>query len=510
MKGRRIASIKTAAAPTGGWNARDNLGEMNPKDAVILDNLIPMTTQVALRDGSADHVTGITGEVETLAVYRKADGSNQMFGAAGSSIYDVTAAGTVGAAVQSGLSNARFQTTNFATSGGKFLWLVNGADSPRLYDGTTWTSVTGVSVPAITGVTTSKLVHVNVFQRRLWFTELDSFRIWYLPVDTNGGAASSFDLAPLFSQGGYLVGMGTWTLDSGSGMDDHAVFLSSEGQIAVYQGTDPTDATKWGLVGVYSVGSPIGRRCFASYASDLLIISKDGVLPMSKALASSRVTTAISITDKISQPTTLATTVYETNYGWELAVFPEQNLLILNVPVTGGSQQFVMYTINGSWCRFTGWDATCFVRMGSQLFFGTTGKVVQALVGTSDSGVNIDFEALPSFQYHGGMGLKRYTMARPIIATDNPSLGILLGLNVDFDQTAPVGVPTFPPVSTAVWDASTWDSGLWAGDLTIKKGWQTIGGVGYCAAIHIKGSTGSAQVWWQSTDYVYEMGSGFV
>lgn len=506
----RVASIKTAPAPVGGWNARDGLAAMSPKDAVILDNMVPMTTQVVLRSGSADYVTGLPGVVETLAVYSKADGSNQMFAGCSGSIYDVTTAGVVGAPVQTGFSNTRFQTTNFATTGGKFLWMVNGADSPRLWDGSTWVAVTNASVPAITGVTTSTLVNVNVFQRRLWFVERDSFRAWYLPVDSNGGAAASFDLSPLFGMGGYLVAMGTWTIDSGSGMDDHAVFISSEGQIAVYQGTDPTDPTKWALKGVYTVGQPVGRRCITQYASDLLIISKDGLLPMSKALASSRVTTNVSITDKIQSAVTQATSIYGTNFGWETQIYPDENLLIINVPVTGGSQQFVMFTINDSWCRFTGWDAATFTRMGTNLFFGTNGKVIQAWTGTSDSGADINFEGLASFQYHGGMNLKRYTMARPIVSTDNPAIGILLGLNLDFDQTAPTGVPSFAPVNTAVWDTSTWDSGIWAGDLTIRKDWQTVGGVGYCAALHIKGSTPSSQLRWQSTDYVYEVGRGFV
>lgn len=506
----RVASIKTAPAPVGGWNARDGLASMSPKDAVIMDNMIPMTTQVVLRSGSADYATGLPGVVETLAVYSKADGSNQMFAGCAGSIYDVTSAGAVGAPVQTGFSNTKFQTANYATTGGKFLWMVNGADSPRLWDGSAWVTVTGASVPAITGVTTSTLISVNVFQRRLWFVERDSFRVWYLPVDSNGGPAASYDLAPLFSMGGYLMAMGTWTIDSGSGMDDHAVFISSEGQIAVYQGTDPTDPTKWALKGVYTVGQPVGRRCITQYASDLLIISKDGLLPMSKALASSRVTTNVSITDKIQSAVTQATSIYGTNFGWETQIYPDENLLIINVPITGGAQQFVMFTINDSWCRFTGWDASTFTRMGTNLFFGTNGKVVQAWTGTSDSGADINFEALTSFQYHGGMNLKRYTMARPIVSTDNPAIGILLGLNLDFDQTAPTGVPSFAPVNTAVWDVSTWDSGVWAGDLTIRKDWQTVGGVGYCAALHIKGSTPSSQLRWQSTDYVYELGRGFV
>ena len=138
--GRRIASTVTFPAPTGGWNARDALASMGKGDAVILDNFVPKTTEVILRPGSSDHVTGITGTVETLSVYAKANGSYQMFAAAGTAIYDVTVAGAVGAAVQSGLSNARWQTVNFATAGGKFTVWVNGADAARYWDGSAWTN----------------------------------------------------------------------------------------------------------------------------------------------------------------------------------------------------------------------------------------------------------------------------------------------------------------------------------------------------------------------------------
>lgn len=508
MKGRRTAQINTVSAPTGGWNSRDSLAAMAPGDAVILDNFVPSPTQCKLRYGSTNHVTGITGTVETLAVYNKADGTSTMFAAAGSAIYDVSIAGPVGAAVQSGLSNARFQTVNYAATSGKYIYFVNGADSARLWNGTAWVTVTGASSPAITGVTTSTLVHVNVFQRRLWFVQKDTFKVWYLPVDSIGGAALSFDFSALFRQGGYLMAMGTWTLDSGTGMDDHAVFMSSEGEIAVYRGTDPNSAATWYLVGVYTVGQPIGRRCYTNYASDLLIISKDGVLPMSKALASSRVTTGISISDKIQLAMTDAITNYGANFGWELALFPEENLLIMNVPVTTGAEQYVMNTLNGSWCRFTGWLASAFARMGSSLYFGGDGAVVKAWSGFTDLDAPINAEALTSFQYHGGVNQKRYTMARPIIAVDSTNIGILLGLNLDFDITAPSGVPSLNPVTVSLWDVAVWDSSAWAGELSIVKNWQTIGGVGMCAGLHIKLAAQNTKLQWQSVDYVYETGVG--
>jgi len=304
------------------------------------------------------------------------------------------------------------------------------------------------------------------------------------------------------------MAMGTWTIDSGSGMDDHAVFFTSEGQVAVYQGIDPSTAAGFVLVGVYDIGEPVTRNCFVKYGSDLLLICRDGVQPLSAALQSSRVSTKVSITDKIQQAMSDATGTYASSYGWQLQVFPEKNALILNVPVTGGQQQFVMNTLSGAWCRFLGWNASCFVQSQSRLYFGTNGKVCEAWTGSNDSGSAITGNALASFQYHGGMVQKRYTMVRPIITTDSPSVGVLLRLNVDFDIQEPVGSPTFSPTTSATWDSSLWDTGIWSGGFTLRKDWNTIGGIGYCAALYLKVQTNSAQLRWQSVDYVAEAGTG--
>ena len=63
------SSTVTVAAPTGGWNARDALGAMDPLDAVTLQNWWPGTNSVLLRKGYTNHATGLPGQVETLMVY---------------------------------------------------------------------------------------------------------------------------------------------------------------------------------------------------------------------------------------------------------------------------------------------------------------------------------------------------------------------------------------------------------------------------------------------------------
>ena len=170
----------------------------------------------------------------------------------------------------------------------------------------------------------------------------------------SGGAALALDLSNLCQRGGYLVTMATWSYDNGRGMDDYAVFVTSEGEVIVYQGTDPASSATWSLVGVYAIGTPLGRRCAVKYGGDLLLITKDGVVPMSKVQTSTIVTSRATITDKIQSAVSEATTLYGANDGWQIQVFPPENMLLLNVPVSSTTQeQYVMNTITGAWCNFS-------------------------------------------------------------------------------------------------------------------------------------------------------------
>jgi hypothetical protein len=371
------------------------------------------------------------------------------------------------------------------------------------------TTVTGTVSPfqnfTITGVDPTLFINCAIFKSRLWFVEKNSMRVWYMPTLSIGGVASPIDLSSLFNRGGYLMAMGDWSLDAGYGMDDYAVFISSEGQVAVYKGTDPSTVANWSLVGVYEIGSPVGRRCLMKYAGDLTLICQDGLSPLSKSLMSSRINTVEMMTDKIQNAIGEYITSYGSNFGWETHIFPKQNMLLLNVPTSSGtSYQLVMNTISGAWSQFIGWNAACFELHGDQLYFGSNGVVCKAWDTQADNGTNINFEAQQSFNYFGQSSqLKQLKMLRPIISTDgNPSL--LLGVNVDFDTSAPTGIPSFSPnpTSQAIWDSSVWDSAVWVGGLVIKKDWQTCFALGYCLSAHLLGSGLNIHFRWAATDYL--------
>ena len=498
------ALTRSLAACVGGWNDRDSLAQMDEKDAVILANFFPKPSRVVLRKGSAAWVTGITGQVESLMGYRPQTGTAALFAAAGTSFYNVTSSGAVGAAVVTGLTNARWQHVNMATSGGNFLMALNGADKLRGWNGSAWWA-DGDGTHDISGVDTATCIFPALFKRRLWMVQKNTLKVWYLPVDSIAGAATSIDFGPIMSRGGSLVAMADWSLDAGVGIDDYAAFISDQGEIAIYKGSDPSSATTWALVGVFYVGAPVGNRPVCSFAGDVLLIGKDGLVPLSKALMSSRVNTQISLTDKIQNTVSSATTSYAANFGWQVLLFPGENMVLLNVPVASGAQeQYVMNTISGAWCRFTGWPANCFELYGNELYFGMNGKVCKAWTGTSDQGNAITAEALQAFSYFGSRGtLKEWTLARPLIAIDNTT-SFLFGLNTDFDETAPTGVPTFVQITGSTWNSGTWGTATWSGDPALQKLWQTVYGIGNCAAVHIIATSATASLEWSATDFAYK------
>lgn len=499
QKNRAIS--RSFSAPTGGWNARDSIADMDQLDAVILTNFFPSTTTVDLRDGYSKFSTGYGAQVETVLSY-SGGAINKLFGIAAGSVYDATAGGAIGAAAIAGLNNSRWQYVNVATTGGNYIFMVNGVDSAYTFDGTTWAN------PVITNVTSSNLIGVNIFKGRVWFIEQSTLKAWYLPTGAIAGAAASLDLSSFCPHGGYLMAMATWTIDAGYGVDDLAVFITSNGDCLVYRGTDPSSSTTWALVGVWWLGSPIGRRCFVKYKGDLLLITQDGLLALSTALQSSRLNPRVALTDKILNAMSVAINANSGHFGWCVLPCAKQNALILNVPIQEGSsqQQYVMNTITGAWCNFMNWPANVFELFGDDVYFGATNFIAKAFDTQADAGQAINTGALQAFSYFGSPGqLKRFTMIRPTFyASSAPS--IYGQVNVEFDTSPATAVLSVGTNTAGAWDSGTWDSATWGSDLTLSRVWQGTTGIGYAGAPNIVTSTTGIQLQWISTDVVMEAG----
>lgn len=475
-------------ASTRGLNLLDGIAAMKPADALVLDNWFPEQTYLRVRGGRTEYATGITGGVQTIMEWAGPTG-HQAFAASPSAIYDISAAGAVGAPVVSGLGNGYWQTVMMTTAGGAFLVAANGDDDVRNYDGTTWTT------PAITNVTSANLNFVAVHKRRLWFVENNSTKAWYLPVSSIAGAASAVQLGEQFTNGGRLVAIGSVSRDGGSGSDDYVAFVSSKGQVAVFQGDDPSSADTWALVGVYDNAPPIGNRCVANIAGDLAIFTEAAVVSTRQLIASGRESAErSSISNRIDLGIVAAYASYGALTGWQLISYPRYRMAVFNVPTAADTAfQFVVNTQTGAWCTYgflaSPLNAACWGIYNEQPYYGTSGGTVYlAESGYSDAGAGITAQVKTSFQPYGkSAGVARMTMVQPLFSAGGQPVP-QIRVNVDYQEAQPLSTDAFPLTPGAaggIWDVSLWDVAQWGADTAPYNYWYAATGIGTVASVNM-------------------------
>ena len=406
----------------------------------------------------------------------------------------------------SGATESNYNGTYVITVTGGSAFTYTMATAPSA-DATVVGSYTTIG---ITGVNSNTFINVNLFKNRLYFTEKDTLTCWYLDVDSIGGPASPLYFGGIARNSGYLQAMGTWTLDAGQGADDYAVFVTSMGEVIVYNGTDPDSAETWALKGVWQLGQTFSRRCFFKWSGDLLLLTKDGLVPLASALQSSRLDPRVNLTDKIYFAVSQAATLYSDLFGWQINYYASANMLILSIPTSSGMEQFVMHNITKAWGRFTDIQAYCWEVTGdSNMNFGGNGIVGLFYEGYSDNGTNITATAQQAYSYYERPGqLKRFMMVRPILQSTGGVPNVVCGLSVDFDTQSQLGAVQFNPstLTDGVWDTSRWDQANWSGGLITTKVWQGVTGLGFAGSINLNVASRGIELHWASTDYVMEAG----
>jgi len=522
MAGTGSATPMSIPASIKGWDQISSLANMDPDHAVQLDNWVPRPGYLEIRRGCRSWASGVgtsSSPVETVMAYNSPNLTNsKLFAWGAGAIYDVTAGGVATITTITGLSNNRWQGCNF-TNAAVNAWLVagNGVDTPVIYDGTSWATMT------LTGVTANTIASWTAWKGRLWCTFVNSTAVGYLGNSAISGAVTTFDLGQQMTRGGYVNQISTWTQDSKQTVDEYIAFITSRGQVIVYQGTDPTTANTFALVGVYDLGAPLGKRCFLRISGNLWIICVDGVVPMSEMMTLDRGAVAkVAPTTNIMNAMMNSAKLYSGNFGWQFIEYAKGQLAILNIPQIENSTsvQYVMNTLTGAWCQFTGLNANCWEVLNDTPYFGSNdGRVYQWDFGSGDyiNSLNYPITATvqTAFNYFETRGhLKRWTMVRPIITTDG-SVTPGVGLNIDFGTDAPISIPSTSTAVSALWDVALWDVAIWPVNSSVVANWTTVEGIGQCASIITKvstvanGSSNGVVLQLNSWDLIAEQGRAF-
>jgi hypothetical protein len=544
---QRTAQVTAIPAPVGGLNARDALAAMPPTDASVMNNLFADLNKVATRAGFTVLGTKTTVGSTKEGFRRVAAYGSTLLAALW---YDEDVAGTKYERLRAytvNLSTGGFTsiadvvtlastdrlyavgdpTTFVAASGTKYLvWpmvVFSGglpATTVYSYDGSTWAALSITGAPSI-------LTKAHPHRNRLWFCpgQAIGLKAYYLPTGAVAGALVSFDIGPYASKGGAIMSMETWTRDNGEGgSDDMLAFTTSEGQVVVYQGTDPSSAATWGLVGVFDVGhlpgadlgsifglvtDPYGlgvRNAFTfKYGADVLVSTENGITSLGRTVGQQE--TDYSISDKIrpllsgeaakwrGNTSQTATALASTPVAYsQFTAIPSLRQLIFNVPqsysstgspsvTTWVSTQYVMNTQTGAWQTWTGMNMLDSVLIDGVLYFIDGGLKVFKYDGsaTSDNSAAITWECRQAYNYLESPTAKLATLMQPVMRwTGNFSM--TANIDVDFNARS----------------ISAYTSYTVASEAPIQP-WLSPGIYGTALAIHIKGQTSAGVGSWFAT-----------
>lgn len=547
------AITATVPAPIGGLNARDSLPTMPPTDAVGLINMFPDRTALKSRFGLGAHAThssiGINGQYEGwsfLAVYAAGTAETLIGGFSYAETVGVTKKrcrintiadnGTITlgreiSAVGSAETISSIGEWCLHTSASASTYFVLCASlatvfTPQGFDGTNWSALAITGVPADT-------VGCHSHRNRLWFYNgtTKPLSVFYLPAGSITGAVAEFNLGVFATKGGRIVSMRTWAMDGGDGgSDDTAVFYTSEGQVLVYSGIDPSSSNTWQLVGVWQIGKPISRYgvdatdsnwgnykdSFAiKYGADVLFLSEDGLTSATRILRPVVDGTDYSISAKIKPLISAMATFYTIDQAvlahWKMAVIPGLRHLIVpqvtaivtsnpgGVPsrATFFGSWYVMNTETGAWAEFqfasndaipmkdmVVYKGYLYAISGSQ-----ARKIYKYGVATDDDGTGIVFAVLQAYNYFESPNNKLFTLARPMFSSNN-TFDIGLAVGVDFQAPTAAGTVTY--------------TGGGYIQPTISPGKY-----GRAAAPYVVGSTSLGQVTWYGTGWAAQPG-GFL
>lgn len=361
----------------------------------------------------------------------------------------------------------------------------------------TTTAAEEVYFIGMTGVDTTLLSFVWSYKSRLLFIERGSMNVWYLDVDAVTGVLKIFPMGGLFPSGGSLMIGAAWSMDSSGdgGLSEQCVFFSTEGEVVVYQGNNPSLADQWSKVGLYKIGRPRGPRSLIRQGGDLLVPNDIGFTPLTQAIQRQTAELApASVSDPIQDDWSEAVLNRDAQ-NWEAITWSENQMTVISMPkiVTEPHTAFVANSITGAWARFTGWEIMCMCVFRGRLYFGSSdGRIVQAWATGSDEGKTYTGIYVPLFlDMNTPLQMKFPRMGR--VVTKSP-YEVLPQVKVQVDYN--VRLPAVPN-ATMVEGVDTWGDAVWSDakwgvspEKKIWQRWRPMSGKGYSLAPSVQITSG--------------------
>ena len=498
----------TLPAFPGGLNLIDSIDNLPETDCLELLNLWPIGSRLVLRKGIEESwLTDADEAVKTLANLILADGTEKLVAAFNEKLAiqnSATYTSIVGATTP---TVNEWQYTVF----NNVLYLVNGTDTPQIYNGTG-----NCSDAAFTGTTQANFIFVFAHKERLYFIPKNSASVWYTNnTKAVSGALTEFPFGYQFKRGGFLVMGGSTTKQSGNLQQDILFALSSQGELLLYQGSFPGDTT-FTIIARYYIGKPLGRRAYVYVENDIWFLTSRGIVPLSILLGSTTSVAANSISKKINPLLKEAAKNIPFSYLYSAKYSELDNMVFINFPITvTDTRQLAINVETGSWTVYkysvTGAVLSMEISGDHPYFGGNNGKVYLGEEGYNDDEEEIEFLARGGFNFFGKRGMfKVFKDIRPIIKTQSESINLYLDMDTDFQRVSEYNTITTPspdPTMSSPWDSTLWDTGFWSTEDRYLFDRYGLARQGHCGALRVKGSIIDALLEFNAFEIRFEEGT---
>lgn len=500
----------TMPPPYGGLDLVSPIDNMEPTSALELVNVFPGAGAPTVRLGYEQFANiSVSTPIKLLAPLHLKDGTSQLIACTSNKIYSISSAGVVtdktGATTP---TSAEWQWVTYANN----LYLCNGSDNAQVYNGTTTADVT------FTGVSKSALVNVTAYKERLYFVEKNTAKVWYggLQVTGTGGtpALTAFDFQYVFTRGGYLVGIGSYSNSANVAAQDYFWACSSEGEIVFYSGTYAGDPTTWGLVARYYIGKPLGFRAFVRVNNEVWVLTEQGIVPVSGLFQLDPEAALNVVSRNVNPLISEYASATPFDHQWSGFFWPQGRRVYISLPTSGVGCKFLVYSIDTKgWTVFQMFnDEHCLASTmfaNKPFYASSTGIVWKGETGQADAKTATDAQAITysgrtAFSFYGSRGnYKAFKDIRPIIRTKR-GITLNLGLDVDFKRGATVTSIATPAGVFTPW-GSPWGS-PWSADIEYIFDRYAVKGQGHCAAVRFGGAIKNATMQLLGFEIRYDMG----
>lgn len=287
----------TIPLPIGGMNRRDSAIALSPEDSPLIAEYYCYPSALRSRGKLTSGVTLGTIPKRLFNWYENAVSSytERVIATSDTKIYSIDSSWAVTDISAGTITNGEWSAIPFAN----YLIMANGVDPVKKI------SVADVVTAAAfvgPGGADTALNQVWSYRGKIYFVQNNSQIFWYhATLAAITGALVSVDVSNFFNTPGKLLFGTSWSYNQGSTNQDYNVLVNADGEVLIYQGTDP-GASDYSLIGRTKIPRPLSKNSFRKVGTDLIVYTTSGAVALSAALANVATSSSLAtVTDKIAR-----------------------------------------------------------------------------------------------------------------------------------------------------------------------------------------------------------------